>query len=89
MGVNPPEGIHCAIGNCSVRLQIFKAASMKKTVFWDIASRSLVKSADVSEVLTAFIIRYDTTQCNIPEGCHLDNCSVVDVGLLGCDDVDL
>jgi hypothetical protein len=38
-------------------LQILTAASMKMTVFWIVASYSLVEVADVSEVLAASIIR--------------------------------
>jgi hypothetical protein len=37
--------------------QVLTAASMKMAVFWDVALCSLVKVTDVSEVLSASIIR--------------------------------
>jgi hypothetical protein len=65
-----------------VRFQVLTVASMKMSVFWDIALCSL---ADVSEELTASIIRvmsdllsseilvsiYQTYWCSIPEDSHL------------------
>jgi hypothetical protein len=40
-----------------VRFKVFTAASMKFRVFWDVAPCSHVETTDVSEVLTASIIR--------------------------------
>jgi hypothetical protein len=40
-----------------VRFQVLTATSMKFRVFWDVAPCSHVKLTDVSEVLTASIIR--------------------------------
>jgi hypothetical protein len=34
---------------------------MKMTVFWDVAPCSMIKLTDVSEVLTAFIVRATVT----------------------------
>jgi hypothetical protein len=42
-----------------VRFQVLTAASMKMTVFWDVAPRSLVDTDQ------------QTSQSNIPEGSHL------------------
>jgi hypothetical protein len=40
-----------------VRFYVLTAATMKMTVFWDVAPCSLVKFTDVSEGFTASIIR--------------------------------
>jgi hypothetical protein len=40
-----------------VSFEILTAASVKMTAFWDIAPYSPVKLTDVSEVLTASVIR--------------------------------
>jgi hypothetical protein len=68
------------------RFHVLTVASMKMTVFWDVAPCSRWKFTEVSEVLATSIIRatmeaenisetsvnfYHTTRRNIPEDCHL------------------
>jgi hypothetical protein len=68
-----------------VRFQVLTAASMKMTIFWDIAPCSLVEVTDVSKVLAAIIALmmektstsetsvnfYQSTRRNNPEESHL------------------
>jgi hypothetical protein len=54
-----------------VKFQVFTAASKKMAVFWVVAPCSLVKFADVLEVLTASIIRAFIAQN--PEDSHLQS----------------
>jgi hypothetical protein len=60
--------------------QVLKAASMKKTAFWDIEPLISLKQTDVSEDLAIMeAVRAsetsayfnDTTRSYIPDGCHL------------------
>jgi hypothetical protein len=68
-----------------VRFQVLTAATMKLTVFWDVAPGDLVDATDVSEMLASSIIRmmkagstsetsvnYKTTRRNIPKHSHLE-----------------
>jgi hypothetical protein len=52
----------------SVRFQVLTAASMKITVFWDVASCSLIavmmEAVSTSETLINF---YKTARCNVPK----------------------
>jgi hypothetical protein len=54
--------VYWTVKNCwqsryLLRFQLLTATSMKRAVFWDIAPCSLEELTDISEVLTAFIIR--------------------------------
>jgi hypothetical protein len=52
-----------------VRFQVFTAASMKMTVFWDIALIALTTETVSNSEST--VNSYETTRRNIPEDCHL------------------
>jgi hypothetical protein len=71
------------LATCSLSQESGDIIMMKLTVFWDIVPNSLLQ---VPEVLTASITTmmmeavstsersvnfYQTTQCNIPEDCHV------------------
>jgi hypothetical protein len=62
------------ISFCTVIFQVLTAASMKKTVFWDIALCSLVQTALMMEAVSTSEISvnfYGTTRRNIPEDSHI------------------
>jgi hypothetical protein len=55
-------------------IRIRKEVTVKMTVFWYVAPVTEQKFTDVSEVLTASIIKtIRGARCNIPEDSHLHN----------------
>jgi hypothetical protein len=56
--------LETSAGYCYVRVEVFTAANMKNSVFWDLSLAALVRT-DVSEELSSFIIRGATFLRNI------------------------
>jgi hypothetical protein len=61
----------------SVRFQVLTAASVRMTAFWDIAPCSITEADCFRSMYClhhqgkTLVNFYETTWCNIPEGCHL------------------